>query len=184
MRRLLFTSALFVALGCGEASRPPAAAGQHARSLGVSSRYAPGQQDTYRVSWSSQSVARGPAFLPQDAPIQGGLTLEGTLVASWYATEGTPRVGLSLTEVHSASVTLMGANIVGPLEELVGVEVIASLDEEGAVRSVHIPRDASPLARTMLGSLVGRLDFRAPSTGSAVAVVPSTPRHGRGGLRP
>ncbi|MEM6293059.1 MAG: HEAT repeat domain-containing protein [Myxococcota bacterium] len=174
MRRHLLIPVVLVALGC---SQSPSESAQvrpvSAAASSVSARYAPGQQDTYRVSWTSQTRARGPAFMPEAAPVVGGLALEGTLVARWYASEGTPKVGLTLTDVESASLTLMGANVVSPLEELKGVEVIASVDSRGAVHAVHIPEHASPLARTMLSNLVGRLDFRAPTTDTS-AVVPAT----------
>ncbi len=173
MRRLL-GPLLFLALGCGQPATAPAQTHAYERvSSAVSDRYAPGQQDTYRVSWDSQTQARGPAFMPEAAPMLGGITLEGTLVARWYGTEGAPKVGLSLTEVENASLTLMGATVVRPLEELTDVEVIASLDPTGAVLAVHVPKNASPLARRMLSALVGRLDFRAP-IGEASAVVPAT----------
>ncbi len=159
MRRLvlLLASLASLASSCGgEPSVSPQAA---VRSEVDSASFLPGRVYRFAFAWSSHSEGRGPAILPEQIRVTGGLELAGTLAIRAVGEGGL--ISVSIEGLERAELSVFGQNVLRESSVLLGKPAYVELSPDGALRRLFMDADAPPITRELLTAIVGRIDLRA-----------------------
>lgn len=174
MRRLApsLAAILFVGPACGTKHEPRArvdgAAMQPAGSPSAS--FVPGRVYRYAFSWSNRSAGRGPAILPEDVPVTGGLELSGILAVRALPPDGeNDMIAVSIEGLEQAELRVFDQNVLADPSVLLHATAYVELPAGGELRRVFVSPDMPPIARRMLTGLVGRIDLHTVSEGSVPA---------------
>lgn len=169
MRRLAAVLGLVLGLACGAEQGPRAIDGAAMRPAVVPS-FIPGRVYRYAFSWSNDSAGRGPAILPADVPVTGGLELAGVLTVRALAPSGDSRmIAVSIEGLEQAELRVFDSNVLADPSVLLHATAYVELPADGELRRVFVPPDMPPITRRMLTGLLGRIDLHTAAEGSAVS---------------
>lgn len=161
-------------VGCADESPEPAGVVQ-APASGPARFGDPGRVHTYRFTWTSQSRGQGPALLPEELMVTGGLTLSGTLALRVYGeVEGGTLLGVQLQSLDESQLLVFGQDVLNDPDPLLRTEVFVTVEPHHGARQVYFPPDTPPIARELLSGMLGQFDLRVPSHSGVAAPVPSS----------